>query len=148
MPTEIYKYRRITTAGPNGTTLYFRNSEDSKATELCEIDGWWYVSVPDPSAMPEQWPEIEWQLATITPEIKEQIKREARACQLIADEQQRMIRAKYPVEEEHYFSRIGVGVALGAYEFQPGEQEALLAFGDFVESVRQWGRARRAELGL
>jgi hypothetical protein len=58
------------------------------------------------------------------------------------------IRARYPVSAEQYFSRIGVGVALGAYAFQAGEQEELLAFGAFVEDVRQWGRQQRAELGL
>lgn len=30
----------------------------------------------------------------------------------------------------------------------PGEQEDLLAFGTFVESVRQWGHLERAKLGL
>ena len=47
-----------------------------------------------------------------------------------------------------YCARIGVGVALGAYQFQPGESDALLAFGAHVEGVRQWGRAQRAALGL
>jgi len=43
---------------------------------------------------------------------------------------------------------IGVGAALGAYVFQAGEMDALLAFGAHVEAVRQWGRDRRAEIGL
>jgi len=47
-----------------------------------------------------------------------------------------------------YFARIGVGVSLGAYQFEPGEQEALLAYGAHVEACRQWGRQKRAELGL
>ena len=41
-----------------------------------------------------------------------------------------------------------VGAALGAYAFEPGEQDALLAFGAHVESCRQWGREQRAALGL
>ena len=61
---------------------------------------------------------------------------------------QQRIRNKYPIEEEVYFSRIGVGVALGVYAFQPGEQDALIAYGDFVESVRQWGRTEREKIGL
>ena len=31
---------------------------------------------------------------------------------------------------------------------QPGEQDALIAYGDFVESVRQWGRTEREKIGL
>ena len=61
---------------------------------------------------------------------------------------QEKIRASYSAEDEAYYSRIGVGVALGSYEFEPGEQAALLEFGSFVESVRLWGREQRAELGL
>lgn len=68
--------------------------------------------------------------------------------QAIGDEMQRKIREKYALEDEQYFARIGVGVALGVYEFQAGEREALLEFGAFVESIRQWGRDERARLAL
>lgn len=68
--------------------------------------------------------------------------------QAISDEMQRKIREKYALEDEQYFARIGVGVALGVYEFQAGEREALLEFGAFVESIRQWGRDERAKLAL
>ncbi|MFN3587567.1 MAG: hypothetical protein ACK4UT_08685, partial [Moraxellaceae bacterium] len=65
-----------------------------------------------------------------------------------AEAMQQRIRAVYSVEDEQYFSRIGVGAALGVYAFKPGEQDALMAFGARVEGVRQWGRDRRAEIGL
>ena len=68
--------------------------------------------------------------------------------QAISDEMQRKIREKYAIEDEQYFARIGVGVALGVYEFQADEREALLEFGAFVESIRQWGRDERAKLAL
>ena len=80
--------------------------------------------------------------------LREQIKAASRPVQLIADEMQRRIRIAYSLEDEQYFSRIGVGAALGVYAFQSGEQAALLAFGVHVEAVRQWGKAQRAELGL
>ena len=41
-----------------------------------------------------------------------------------------------------------VGAALGVDIFQPGEQDALLAFGAHVEGVRQWGRLEREKIGL
>jgi len=98
--------------------------------------------------MPEQHADILWQAVTLTDAEKEQIKTVSRPCQLIAEEMQRRILAVYSVEDEQYFARIGVGAALGVYAFQPGEQDALLAFGAHVEAVRQWGRTERAKLGL
>ena len=145
----IYKYQRTTTPGPNGTTLYFRNTEaEPRAQELGEVAGWHYVYVPAATVMPEQPVGIDWQLATLTDELREQIKTASRPCHLIADRMQQMIRGAYSLEDEQYFSRIGVGAALGAYEFQAGEMDALLTFGAHVEAVRQWGKDRRAEIGL
>lgn len=146
---SIFKYLRVTTPGPNGTTLYFRNTEtEPRAIELAEVDGWHYVFVPDDAGLPEQPAAIEWQAVTLDDALRERIKAASRPCHLIADRVQQMIRAQYSAEDEAYFARIGVGVALGAYAFESGEQEALLAFGAHVEAVRQWGRERRAEIGL
>ena len=144
----IYKYQRITTPGPDGTTLYFRNTEGSQAVELAELGEWHYVFVPEDAVMPDQPEEIQWQPVTLSDAEREQIKASSRRCQLISEEMQRRIRDVYSIEDEQYFARIGVGVALGVYEFQPGEQEALLAFGAHVEAVRQWGRQQRSLLGL
>lgn len=145
----IFKYQRVTTPGPNGTTRYFRNSDtEPRALELAEVDDWYYVFVPVDAVLPEQPAEIDWQVVTLTDELKERIKAASRPCHLIADRMQQMIRSVYSLEDEQYFARIGVGAALGAYTFQDGEQEALLEFGQFVEGVRQWGRDQRAEIGL
>ena len=77
MPT-LYKYQRHIEPGPNGVTLDFRNTQNENevpATLLAEIDGWRYVSVPDATVMPEQPEEILWQSVTVTPELRERIKR-------------------------------------------------------------------------
>lgn len=132
----------------NDTTLFFNNTEEREGQEIALIDNWRYVYFPDNITIPEQPPEIQWTELTLTDELKEQIKTNSRQCQLISQWMQDRIRTKYSLEDEQYFSRIGVGVALGAYTFQPGEQEALLAFGAFVESIRQWGRDERAKFGL
>jgi len=58
------------------------------------------------------------------------------------------IRAKYSVDDEMFFARIGVGAATGMYTPTAGEMADTQAFGEFVESVRQWGRTERANLGL
>ena len=144
----IHKYQRVVTPGPNGATLYFRNTETNDALELAELDGWHYVFVPDGVTLPEQHVDIQWQAVILTDALKEQIKAASRPCQLIAEAMQQRIRAVYSVEDEAYFARIGVGAALGVYQFQSGEQEELLAFGAHVEEVRQWGRQERKKLGL
>jgi hypothetical protein len=74
----LYKYQRYIEIGPNGVTLDFRNTQDENATPatlLAEIDGWRYVSVPDATVLPEQPPEINWTPVTLTPELREQLKR-------------------------------------------------------------------------
>lgn len=143
----IYKYKKIITDGPNGTTLY-ANLPESGALELCEIDGNTYVFVSDDSKLPEQHKEITLESVTLTDELRSEVKKSSRACQLIDMRMQEMIRAKYTAEDEMYFARIGTGKALGVYEFQAGEEAALLDYGNFVESVRQWGRDERAKIGL
>ena len=80
--------------------------------------------------------------------LRERIKKASRAVLLIDQAVIDLIRSQYSVDDEAYFARIGVGVALGAYQFEDGEQEAMLAFGAHVEACRQWGRAQRAALGL
>jgi hypothetical protein len=49
-----------------------------------------------------------------------------------------------------FFARIGVGADHG--HVQPNTSGELArnagVFGEFVESVRQWGRTERAKLGL
>ena len=143
----LYKYTPYTTPGPDGISLRFRAGE-SGAVELAEFDGHAYVHVPDGAVLPEQPVEISWQPVTPDAVLLARIKAESRPVTLITEEMQRKIRDRYTIEDEQYFSRIGVGVALGVYTFQPGEEEELLAFGGFVEAVRQWGRAERAKLGL
>jgi hypothetical protein len=85
---------------------------------------------------------------SITPELRAQIKATSPHCSLIAERMEMRIRARYSLSDEQYFARIGVGVALGSYTFEPGEQDALIAFGAHVEAARQWGRDERAKLGL
>ena len=143
----IYKYKKIITEGPNGTTLY-ANLPESGALELCEIDGNTYVFVSGDSTLPEQHKEITLESVTLTDELRSEIKKSSRACQLIDMRMQDMIRAKYTAEDEMYLARIGTGKALGVYEFQNGEENALLEYGNFVESIRQWGRDERAKIGL
>ena len=117
-------------------------------TELCTLDGLTYVAVPAAALLPDQPPELTIEPVTLTPELRDALKAASPHCRLITERMEMRIRSKYSLSDEQFFSRIGVGVALGAYTFGVGEQDALLAFGAYVETARQWGRDERAKLGL
>lgn len=137
---KIYQYQKIS----DHFTEYRVSGEG--VTELCTLDGTTFISVA--GELPVHDSRLIVTEATLTDELRNQIKAASVHVALITSRMQERIRAKYSLEDEAYFSRIGVGVALGAYTFQPGEQDALLAFGAFVETVRQWGRDEKAALGL
>ena len=143
----LYKYTPYTTAGPNGVSLRFR-ADESGATELAEFDGAVYVHVPDGAVLPEQPVEIAWQPVTPDVVLLARIKAESRPVQLIAQAMIEKIRSSYTIDDEMFFARIGVGAATGMYQPTPDELQEVTVFGEFVESVRQWGRAERAKLGL
>lgn len=120
-------------------------------TELATIDGTTYVALPDGATLPADQPtEIAGTIATVTldPVLREQIKAASPHCKLIAQRMVEQIRAAYSIDDEMYFARIGVGAATGMYQPSSDELQAMTVFGEFVESVRQWSRQQRAELGL
>lgn len=145
----IYTYTKVST--PYTTiqmALPYEMDSENQCTELCTLDGVTYVSVPDSVTLPDQPAELTITEATITPELRDAIKAESPHCRLITERMEMRISSKYSLSDEQYFARIGVGAALGAYTFAPGEQDELLAFGAYVEAARQWGRDERAKLGL
>ena len=123
---------------------------DIFCTELGTLDGLTYVSVPDGVVLPEQLPQVAatLQTVTLTPELRAQLKAISPHCALIAERMVQTIRARYSIDDEMFFARIGVGAAAGMYQPTPGELAEMQAFGEFVEAVRQWGRTERAKLGL
>lgn len=86
------------------------------------------------------------EIVEMSDDEKEAIK--SQLLQQIDTEVQRKIRERYTLEDEQYFARIGVGVALGMYEFQNNEREELIQFGNYVESVRQLAREQRASIEI
>ena len=152
MTTQIYRYQPVVTAGPNGTDYRPRGPEGFAAsatlTELCELDGWRYVAVPD-GVIPEVPAEVTtWEAIAATPSVREAIKGASPHAELIAQRVIELIRAQYPLDEELYFARIAVGALQGSYTLLDGEGEALAQYQADVESAREWGRLARAELGL
>ena len=152
MTTAIYRYQSAATPGPTGTDPRPRGPDGLAAsetlTELVELDGWRYVAVPD-GVTPELPAEITtWEPVTLTTELREAIKLASPHTQLIAQRVIDRIRAKYPLDEELYFSRIAVGALQGSYTLLEGEADALAQYQADVEAAREWGRLARAELGL
>ena len=150
---QYFKYQQIVENGPDGRTLRVVFGEDTETkekvgTELATIDGVTYISLPDGKTLPEQHEELVIEPIELTEELREAIKRSSSFCRMVSEQRIAKIREHYSIDDEAYFSRIGVGAALGVYTFQPGEREQLLAFGEFVESVRQWGREQRKLVGL
>lgn len=147
----IISYRKVI---DQHTTHILREPElpddDSRCTELCTLDGLTYVSIPDDAVLPSQPQEIadSVSVAVIDSVLRERIKAASPHCKLISARMIETIRAKYPIDEEMYLARIGVGLANGMYLPGPSEMDEMAQFGDFVEGVRQWGRDERARLGL
>jgi len=151
MTTSIVRYQKVSTPY---TTIQMALPDSMGAddalhcTELCTLEGVTYVAVPAAALLPDQPPELTIEPVTLTPELRDAIKAESPHCRLIAERMEARIRSKYSLSDEAYFARIGVGAALGVYQFEPGEQDEMLAFGAWVESARQWGHDERAKLGL
>ena len=120
-------------------------------TELATINGVTYVSLPDGATLPAAQPaEIATSVSTaaLDQATREAIKAASPHCKLINDRMIEKIRTMYSIDDEMYFARIGVGAAAGLYTPTTDEMQAMTVFGEFVESVRQWGRGERAKLGL
>lgn len=151
MPS-IYSYQKyITHDQTKIIKLPENNDHQPVGTELATIDNITYISLPDGAILPMNQPEeIASTIKTesLTEQLRTQLKAFSPHCQLIAQRVIEQIRDRYSVDDEAYFSRIGIGAALNIYEFESGESDALLQFGNYVEQCRQWGRDQRALLGL
>lgn len=150
--TSIYRYQPVITTGPHGTDLRPTGPDGLDAgetiTELCELDGWRYVAVPE-GVTPTVPAELAtWEAVNLTSELREAIKAASPHAQLIAQRVVELICAKYPLDEELYFARIAVGALQNSYTLLPGEAEALAQYQADVEAAREWGRAERAKIGL
>jgi hypothetical protein len=144
---QIISYRKVY---DQHSTYRLATPEGAECTELCEIKGVTYVSVPDGTELPAQPAQIADSVAVVTldPVLRDAIKTASPHCQLIDERMRDMIRAAYSMEDELKFARIGVGAAMGMYQPTSDEVQAMTVFGEFVEATRAWGRSQRTQLGL
>ncbi len=146
-----YSYTKITEEGPFGTTVAANLPElDGQfiGNELGTIDGLTYISLPDDAVLPEQPADIGLAQVTMTDELREQLKAINPWCKLVDQQIRAKIRERYDAEDEMYLTRISVGNLIGIYTYLPGEQQAVLDYGAYVEGVREWARTERAKVGL
>ena len=146
-----YSFSKQITDGPNGTTITAVLPEvDGQriGNELGTIDGVTYISLPDEAVLPEQPTEIGLQPVVMTDALKEQLKLINPWCKLVDQQIRSKIRERYDAEDEMYLTRISVGNLMGTYTYLPGEQQAVLDYGAYVEGVREWARTERAKVGL
>lgn len=153
--TSLITYRQlVTTQHTHSLRLPDAAQGRPGAQELCTLpDGRTVVALFDGATLPPNQPtEIADSIETLpTPLpslLREQIKAASPVVRLIGQRMIDKIRASYSIDDEMFFARIGVGSATGLYTPSPDELQAMADFGEFVESVRQWGRDERAKLGL
>lgn len=147
----IYSYQKVSTPYTVIQAVLPESAgatDELHCTELCTLGSITYLSVPDGVTLPDQPTELAIAPVVLTPELREQIKAASPHAQLISERMIQKIRAQYSIDDEMFFARIGVGAANGMYTPTAGEMADMQAFGEFVESVRQWGREERAKLGL
>ncbi|HWK55385.1 MAG TPA: hypothetical protein VNR18_13495 [Hyphomicrobiales bacterium] len=149
MPT-IYSYQKFIDQQRTIELKLPQLSDEPIGTELATIGEWTYVSIPDGYNLPEQPDEIALSVGEVelTPQLRVSILDASPHCRLINQRMIEKIRSAYTLDDEMYFARIGVGAANGLYEPTEDEMQEMTVFGQFVESVRQWGRDQRTALGL
>jgi hypothetical protein len=150
----ILKYQKATTAFTTYRLCEPDAGQDDSAPggtiELCTIDGWTYVFVPDDAVLPEQPPEIDDSIeaVTLTDELREEIKAASPIVRLSYRRLQERIRSRYSIEDEQYFTRISIGSLAGTYQLQEDEPGLIAEYQAWVEGCREIARQERASLGL
>jgi len=153
--TSLIAFRRVVDSVTTHTLrLPDAPQGQQAAQELCTLsDGRTVVALFAGHTLPANQPaaiaaSIETLPNPLPDDLKEQIKAASPHVKLIAKNMIDKIRAVYSLDDEMYFARIGVGAATGMYTPSASELAEMTAFGAFVETVRNWGRAERAKLGL
>lgn len=129
----IYRYQKYIT---REVTRSLEAPEES--TELCTLNGWTYVSIPDGMEPHTEQPiEIAHTIeqVVLTPELRDEISDASPHVSLIRERVRNKIAERYPIHEEIKLIRTSPSPEFDEYN-------------DYVESCRAWGREQKALLGL
>jgi hypothetical protein len=135
---SIYKYQKVTDQYTTHCLLepdYNLIGGDERISELCTLDGWTYVSVPDSITLPQQPEELKVEAVELTDDLIAAIRAASPHILLINDRVVERIRERYSVNDEIKMLRIGPTPETEAYN-------------DWVEECRAWGRAEKEKSGL
>ena len=151
---KLYKYQKITDKyTTHGLRLPAVAEDDpgSPVIELCTIDGWTYVSVPDGVVLPEQSKEVAKTLQPVTLDAgtKAAIEAASPHCRLIRERTQEKIRAALTLDDELKLIRdriAAIELALAKIGTKV-EPDSVYAVKDaIVRTARDWGKAEKAKL--
>lgn len=104
----------------------------NRVTELCTLDGYTYISIPDALALPDQPKEVVLEKVDLTDKLKEQIKAASPDCISIKGRVVDKIRSRYTLNDELKCLRTG-------------DTEV---YNSFVEECRALGQEELKRLGL
>ena len=151
----MYAYRKLIDSITTHTLRLPEAQQGEQAgQELATLpDGRTVVVLFDGYTLPTAQPEaiaasVELLPSPLPDLLREQIRSASPHVALISTRMIEHIRASYTQDDENYFSRIGVGAAMGMYQPTQDEIHAMTVFGEHVEAVRQWGRSEREKLGI
>ena len=151
MTTTIYSYAKKQNAWTEIVMVLPDNQgsdDDTRATELCTIEGVTYVAIPDSMTLPEQPPELDIQPITLTPELKAAIRDASPHCAFIDERRAAMIRSRYTADDETGMTRMGLKQSLGVAQMTDEQKRRLFEYDGWVEHCLAWAKAERAKLGL
>ena len=131
MPS-IVAFRKVSDA----YTVYSLNAPEG-STELCTLDGVTYTVIPDGAELGEQPEQIAASVESVTPDevLRERICAASPHVALIRERVAAMIAKRYSITDEVKLLRTAPSPEFESYNA-------------YAEECRQWGRERKAELGL
>jgi hypothetical protein len=134
---SIKRYRKITDDHTTHQVHYGSLDDDNEPiVELATLDdGYTYISVPDGATISSSSDLVEVEDVELTPVLRKQIRKASPHVALIKQRINERIRERYSESDEFQMLRTGPTTESSAYN-------------DYVESVLEWGRDQRRELGL
>lgn len=135
----------------DATTTY-RLATPEGATELCEIEGVTYVSLPDGASLPDEQPaQIIASVAIVTPDaaLRAAIKAASPHCALIKSRgHQRVIDAGYSREDQAKLDRKLAAAGAGLITLTPADMSILAAYATANLAADVWAGEQYAGMGL
>jgi hypothetical protein len=146
----LLRYQKVTDQYTTYTLKEPDYPEDSniKCTELCTLNNYTYVHIPDSLEMPDQPEQIALEEVILDQTLLDQIKKASPHVQLSYKRLQDRIRSKYSIDDEQYFTRISISALNGTYEMLPDELALIAEYQAWVEESREIARLERVGWGL